>query len=164
MSYRTYVNDVQIFGNNDYFQLWLDFIKQSGIKIGPEGQYEGYLDDFMAAMAVCENIVLEMEAEIDERRAKLPKSARNTDWERRHAASLFDLSRIKRKIEEDKDKPDYKTMLFDELFDLEDTGYLFMPMALYRACQDDLVLDVKHKTRFRAYKLKPGRRIHVRAD
>ena len=31
MSYRTYINDTQIFGNHECYEEWIDFIKSQGI-------------------------------------------------------------------------------------------------------------------------------------
>ena len=33
MSYRTYVEGVQIFGNNEGYNEWIEFIRSQGIKI-----------------------------------------------------------------------------------------------------------------------------------
>ena len=37
MSYRTSVNGVQIFGNNEYYKEWTDFLKSKGIEIDEDG-------------------------------------------------------------------------------------------------------------------------------
>ena len=34
MSYRTYVNDTQIFGNNECYPEWINYIKSKGIEVG----------------------------------------------------------------------------------------------------------------------------------
>lgn len=49
------------------------------------------------------------------------------------------------------------------LYDRVHNGYLFLPLALYEACKDLLELDVSHPSRFRAYRLKPGAKIHIDA-
>ena len=36
MSYRTYVNDVQVFGNDEYYSEWIEFIKAQGIDVNEE--------------------------------------------------------------------------------------------------------------------------------
>ena len=41
MSYRIRVNGVQIFGNNESYPEWEEFIRSQGIEIGEEGNYEG---------------------------------------------------------------------------------------------------------------------------
>lgn len=167
MAYRTTVNGVQLFGNNESYPQWLDFIKSCGIAVGEEGQYDGEIADFMAAMDVCERIVLSIETERDETRQKLSQSCRRRDaeteaWLDRHARSLFDLSEIKQEVMDGQGKA-LATRLFDALYDLTETGYLFIPMALFRACRNDLELDLGNPNRFRAYRLKPGRVIRVHA-
>ena len=43
MSYRTYVNDVQVFGNNEYYPEWIEFIKTQGIDVNENGNYENFI-------------------------------------------------------------------------------------------------------------------------
>ena len=167
MSYRTEVNGVQIFGNNEYYPEWLDFIRSKGIEVGEEGQYNGAITDFMGAMDVCERIVLRIDDERAAARAELERriernDAEVDDWIRRQATSLFDLSEIRRKIDKGPVNG-YRTHLLDELCGLVDNGYLFIPMMLLRACQRDLELDLSHPSRIRAYRLKPKRVMHVHA-
>lgn len=45
MSYRTRINGVQIFGNNEYYQEWIDFIRSEGIKDDEDGLYDGYIEN-----------------------------------------------------------------------------------------------------------------------
>lgn len=165
MSYRTYVNGVQVFGNNEHYPEWLDFIREQGIEIGEENQYEGHITDFMGAMETVENIVLRIEKEILENRMSLCGHGTKAALlaEKRYP-SLFDLTGIKRKLEDTAGDPGYRPRLFDELYDRIDNGYLFMPIMLYDACKDLLDLDLAHPDRFRAYKLKPGEKIHVKAS
>ena len=39
MSYRTTVNGMQIFGNNETYPEWDEFIRSQGIAIGEDGDY-----------------------------------------------------------------------------------------------------------------------------
>ena len=157
MSYRTYVNGCQLFDNNDYYAKWLEFVKSQGIKISQERCYEGEITDFMGAMAVIEDIVLDMDDGILAYRDKFPKDAG------RHP-SLFDLRGIRRTIDAAKGRDRLpRPMLFDELYDHVTCGYLFLPLMFYDACKDDLRLDVHDDTRFRSYVLKPGKTMHVEA-
>lgn len=56
MAYRTYINDTQVFGDNEYYQEWIKYIESKGITIDEDGGYEGELDDFMEALDVVESI------------------------------------------------------------------------------------------------------------
>lgn len=164
MAYRTYVNDVQVFGNNEYYEEWFEFLRKQGIEPDEEYGYDCRITDFMGAIEACEAIVLRIDAERLEERAALLRTMKDesagSQLLKQHR-SLFDLSRIKEEIQ--KRTEGYRPRLFDELYDLLDSGYLFLPIAFYNACKDDLVLDFAHPDRFRTYKLKPGRTIHVRA-
>lgn len=62
MSYRTNVNGTQIFGNNEWYDEWGEYLISKGIKISDEGLYEGELDDFMEALEVIEKITMNIEA------------------------------------------------------------------------------------------------------
>ena len=46
MSYRTTIEDFQIFGNNETYPEWLEFIKSQGITIDEEGNYSGEIHDY----------------------------------------------------------------------------------------------------------------------
>jgi hypothetical protein len=37
MSYRTEVEGFQIFGNNEYYKEWIEFISSEGIEVDEEG-------------------------------------------------------------------------------------------------------------------------------
>ena len=173
MAYRTYANDVQIFGNNEYYETWLDFIKKSGIQIGEDGNYDGYITNFPAAMRACEKIVMEIEAEREQDRKDIMKTLRPATTPEIKAAqkrllepytSLFDLSRIKQELEEQEKRKNniFTETLFGKLKTIIDNGYLFIPIILYNACKDDLELDIPSGI-IGDYKLKQGRKIHVHA-
>lgn len=167
MAYRTYINDVQVFGNNEYYTEWLDFIRSKGITVGDESNYDGEIDDFMGALEVIEKIVIRLDDERIATRESLLKDVKTDDaetleWIERRCTSLFDLSHVKRNVLKDQDTPNMPR-LFDELYTLCDSGYLFMPIAFYQACKKSLELDLGHPTRLRAYKLKRGKKIHVKA-
>ena len=145
MSYRTEVNGLQIFGKNECYPEWIEFIKSQGIAVGEEGQYDGEITDFMGAMDACERIVLG----IEERRREHPKKPR----------SLFDLSEIREHLDDEEGC----ATLFDELFDIVRYGYLFIPMMLFHACSNCVELDLADERPVRSYKLKPGYVIKVHA-
>lgn len=164
MSYRTYVNGVQVFGNNEYYAKWLLFIKSQGIKVDEEERYEGEITDFMGAMEAIEAVVMDIDKDLREQMASIPASVPADSRIRKGMRSLFDLSGIYENVTAPP-KPgcDYRPRLFDELYDKVSDGYLFMPIVFYDACKDLLQLDPSHPNRFRAYKLKPGKTIHVQA-
>lgn len=152
MSYRTYINDTQVFGNNEYYPEWADYIQNKGIEIGADGEYEGELDDFMEALDVIENIVINIEKERRENKAKGKKF---------FSASIFDLGNI---YDDVINMPDYESILDKELHYLQN-GYMFMPYAFYKACEDIIEFkgysfETKHS---KIYKLKDGCKIRISA-
>ena len=68
MSYRTYINNTQVFGNSECYPEWIKYVESKGITVGEEGDYEGELDDFMEALDVVESIVMRLESERRERK------------------------------------------------------------------------------------------------
>lgn len=146
MSYRTKINGVQIFGNNDYFVEWIDYIKSKGIIVDDDGCYKGTLDNFMEAVDVLESIVISLDKSLIERRT---------------GRSLFDLSSVR----DEYTREHGSTSLLDNQLDLIENGYLFLPLTFKNACADvieidEYNIDSKH---FRNYKLKDGCKIKVEA-
>lgn len=156
MSYRTYVNGVQIFGNNETYEEWTDFIVSQGIKVNSENYYKGEITDFMGALAVIEKITLRLTKE----RSDLIKKNGGLNGRFRE---LFDWTNIPNKLEsEDKDDK-YRDSLFDKLMDLVDNSYAFLPYTFYLACEEMLKPDKSFTVdgHFRCYKLKEGAVITV---
>ena len=58
MAYRTHVNDVQVFGNNETHPEWIEFIKSQGIAVDEDDMYDGVITDFMAALSVANSIFI----------------------------------------------------------------------------------------------------------
>lgn len=151
MSYRTYINEKQVFGNNEYYPEWIEYIESKGIVVGQEGDYEGELDDFMEALDVIESIVIRLETERRENKK---------NGEEFFTQSLFDLSNIY------DDVANYSTesLLDKELLYLEN-GYMFMPYAFLKACEniiEDKGYSFKGK-HTRIFKLKDNCKIKIHA-
>ena len=66
MAYRTRVNDREVFGNNECYVDWIDFIKSKGIVVDEDGNYEGDIDDVMGMFAVVDKITRKLIAECHE--------------------------------------------------------------------------------------------------
>lgn len=75
MSYRTYINNTQVFGNNECYPEWIKYVESKGITVGEDGDYEGELDDFMEALDVVESIVMRLESERRERKRREKSSS-----------------------------------------------------------------------------------------
>ncbi len=133
MGYRTFVNGVQIFGNNERHPEWLDFIRSQGINVDEDDAYDGVITDFMAALSVVETITQRIE---------------ETYRKNVNVGSVFDLREDydflrKQAAYDPNDEDKFKTSLFDINVNLVKCGYAFLPFALYLACMDKIEED-KH--------------------
>lgn len=152
MSYRTYVNNTQIFGNNESYPEWINYIKSKGIEVGEDNNYIGELDDFMEALDVVESIVMKLEAERRENKKNGLSFC---------SKSIFDLGEIYDAVAKD---PDDESLLDSEIEYIKN-AYMFMPYAFLKTCEDiaeytGLSFEGKHT---RMYKLKDGCKIKVTA-
>lgn len=176
MSYRTYVNGTQLFENNESYPEWDKYIKSQGIEIGPEGEYEGEITDFMPMLEVTERIVMRLERERREKYDRVIKSiAKNPEVTLDKALesariitgtnSLFNLQAIPEELERQKADDRFQTSLFDELWESVMNGYAFMPYTLFKICEKDLqpTKNFDKDGHFRCYRLKPGHTIKVHA-
>lgn len=176
MSYRTYINGHQIFGNHERYPEWLEFIASQGIKINEDDNYEGEITDFMGALIVIENITLRLEKERRDRKAAFEKEMEEknfTDKEKEVARStiygiksMFDWSNTPIDLEHENQEDKFHTSLFDKLNEIINNGYAFMPIVFFKACEDKLEEDKCFSTNghFECYKLKEGETLHVKAS
>lgn len=133
MSYRTYVNGKQIFGNNEWYPEWITFIQENGIEIDEEGCYEGQITDFMGALTVVENITLRIAKEREKKNKELREIRPSQEL-----VETFDWTNIPKEIEKQNKSDRFRTSLFDNLCMVIQNGYAFMPYALYLACENKL--------------------------
>lgn len=149
MSYRTYINGTQVFGNNEYYPEWIKYLKSKGITIGEDDEYDGEIDDFMEALDVVESIVIRLEAERRERKK---------NGEEFYSLSLFDLGSIYDAVVAN---PTHESILDKEFYYLKN-GYMFMPYAFFKACES--ILEYKGLSlKGKVFKLKDGCKIKVSA-
>lgn len=184
MSYRTTIEDFQIFGNNETYPEWLEFIKSQGITIDEDGNYSGEIHDFMGMLTTIETIVLNLEKErqkeieqLRQREIEAKNAGKNTEFftealhnptSRYYKHSIFDLSDIYRDTIKDMNEKDFSCLnsLFDRIFDIVNNGYIFMPYQIYNVCKDKLKPYKVFSTpnHYHCYKLKDGETIHVKAS
>lgn len=153
MSYRTNVNGTQIFGNNEWYGKWGEYLISKGIKISDEGLYEGELDDFMEALEVIEKITMNIEAKRRERKEAGGKF---------FSQSIFDNGDIYDSLVND---DEHYESLFDKEVEIIKNGYMFLPIQFFKACEDMLEytgIDLKGNRTY-TYKLKDGCKIKVTA-
>ena len=147
MSYRTYVENEQIFGNNDYFEKWIEFIKSQGIEVGEDGDYDGEITDFPKALKTIEEIVLDLEKEYRE-------SKKPSHWKK----SIFDFSDIYEEIKEENGK--HVESLTDKIEWKINHAYAFIPYYFLKICKDKLDCSKFYP---HTCKLKKGETINVSA-
>lgn len=173
MSYRVSINGVQLFGNNESYDVWDEFIRSQDIAIGEEGDYDGEIHDFHGAMLACERIAKDLIAERrEEAKSILPRLRKlveqNPDDEplrkeyEKWSRSYFDFSSHETWLDQN------VQTLFDICHEIATTGYVFLPFALYLACRDLLDdpepgQDEDGTFRIRKYRFKPGVTAHVHA-
>ncbi len=156
MSYRTYVNDTQIFGNNEYYQEWADFLSSKGIEIDEDGLYDGYIDDLQGMFNVIDRLTQKF---IDERHQRV---LNGEEWLGKPLHELTDLS--------DSIWLDNKTPLLMYNMRMIEDAYCFLPYQVFKSVENIIektekpyVDDYKHWFCC-SYKLKDGEKIHVRAS
>ena len=156
MSYRTSIDGVQIFGNNDYFPEWADFIKANGIEIDEDGCYFGYLYDVKGLFEVIDSITRKLIAEQHE---NVEKGLKNyvTGEPYREMTDLSDSMWFNEKT----------PLLMFNMRMVNDT-YLFLPYQVYLILKDKIEHTDSYESNgiewfLCAYKLKEGEKIEVRA-
>ena len=167
MSYRVIVNGYQLFGNNETYPRWGAFLEKQGIQIDEEGCYDGEITDFMGAIEVLEDIVMDIERERETIRNHLlnDKTKNNEALRQTIGAkfpSLFDMSGIKNELLKGYKTPRLKNYLLDELTEFVHYGYVFLPYLFYRTCEKDLEAYADPNSgRLCLYRLKKGRTIKI---
>lgn len=156
MSYRTSVNDTQIFGNNEYYPEWENFIKSRGIEIDEDGCYDGEIDDVMGMFDVIDKITKRL---INDRHKKVV--AGELSWDGKPLKELTDLSGSMW-LKDDK----ISILTFN--IQMIENAYCFLPYQVFKAVED--VIEVcKHDDPQAValgccyYKLKDNKKIHVHA-
>ncbi len=156
MSYRTNVNGYQIFGNNEYYTEWADFLKSEGIEINEEGcLYDGYIDNLKGMFDTIDIIAKKL---IDNRHKKVV--AGEKDYYGKPYKELTDLT--------DSMWLDGKTSILEFNIHMVENAYCFLPYQLFKAI-DDIIERCEHdnpgavKLGYRCYRLKDDKRIHVDA-
>lgn len=160
MSYRTYIEGVQIFGNNESYEEWINFIKSQGIVVDNEECYQGDIRDFMGALTCIESITLRLNREHEKF-----KKEWNGKVGKRDIQSYFDFTSIPVELEAQNPTDKYNNSLFDKLYELLDNSYAFLPYTFFKACEDKLEQAHVFSTvgHFYCFKLKEGETIHVEA-
>lgn len=157
MSYRTRINGVQIFGNNDCYQEWIDFISSEGIKVDEDGLYDGYIENLQGMFDVIDTITRGL---INDRHNQV---VAGETWNGKPYKELTDLSETM--------WLDDKTPLLTYNMQMIENAYCFLPYQVFKAVENSIeesdvpyVSDDGKTWYFCSYKLKAGEKIHVYAS
>ena len=156
MSYRTNVNGIQIFGNNEWYQEWADFLTSKGIEIDEDGCYDGEIDDVMGMFEVIDKITKSI---IKERHEEVEKGM--IDLDEKPLREMTDLSESMWL----NDKT--PILMFDK--QVVETAYCFLPYQVFLAILDKIERTNERYVKdgvdwaFCTYKLKDGEKIRVHA-
>lgn len=157
MSYRTYINGTQIFGNNESYPEWIDFIESKGIEIDEDGIYDGYITDLQGMFNAIDRITQKL---INDRHEEVLKGKK--DWEGKPYRELTDLSKSMWLAD--------NTPLLMYNMQMINHAYCFLPYQVYKAVEDIIersdipyISEDGREWYCCTYKLKPGMKIHVEA-
>ena len=123
MSYRITVNDVQIFGNNEYPSHFLDFLKESGVKMDEDCLFNHTFNvgefDVMKAISAIEKDVEDYSEEI--------------------SCSLWDFRDKEKRIQKHKGNPEMTEFasIFENALEIYNNGYIFMPVLFVQSLLND---------------------------
>lgn len=157
MSYRTYINGTQIFGNHESYPEWLYFIKSKGIEVNEDCIYDGYITDLQGMFNVIDTITRGL---INDRHEEVLKGEK--DWAGKPYTELTDLSKSMWLTDD--------TPLLKYNMEMINHAYCFLPYQAYRAVED--IIEISDKPYISedgrewyccTYKLKEGKKIHVEA-
>lgn len=158
MSYRTRVNEVQIFGNNDCYQEWIDFLKSEGIKIDEDYCYDGYITNLQGMFNVIDTITRGL---INDRHNQVVMG--ELTWEGKPYKELTDLSESIWLGNE--------TPLLMYNMQMIESAYCFLPYQVFKAVENiieksDIPYVSKDGKKWYccSYKLKADKKIHVYAS
>lgn len=158
MSYRTYINGTQIFGNNESYPEWFDFLKSKGIKIDEDGIYDGYITDLQGMFNVIDKITQNL---INKRHEEVLKGEKN--WDGKPYKELTDLSESMWLTG--------NTPLLMYNMQMIKNAYCFLPYQVFKAVENLIEMsDVPYVSEDGkvwyscSYKLKDDKKIHVFAS
>ena len=157
MSYRTYINGTQIFGNNESYPEWLYFIKSKGIEVDEDCIYDGYITDLQGMFNVIDTITRGL---INDRHEEVLKGEK--DWEGNPYTELTDLSKSMWLAD--------NVPLLKYNMEMINHAYCFLPYQTYKAVENIIersdipyISEDGKEWYCCTFKLKEGKKIHVEA-
>ena len=142
MAYRTYVgttgkSEIQILGNNEYYQPFIDELVKQGIKVDEDGCYGietiKAIKDIQPFVDILEQYIWEKDKET-----------------KMYNVDIFNL------------RPNEKTLIKDLTFqmrELKEGGYIFVSAKLVDYLKDNLDMKYDREKHKYVYKIKDGKRV-----
>lgn len=146
MSYRTTVNGEQLFGNNECYTKWIDFIKSQGIEVDGDYCYSGEIVDVDKALDVLEDITSDVYEKYNKHLKK----------------NLYDLSETVGFWTKGKS---CGQGIYDALSSIVECSYMFVPYYFIQLCGDSVeeYIGWADDRRFHRFRIKDGCKITVKA-
>ena len=157
MSYLTTINGKQIFGNNEHYPEWIEFVKSQGVAVDGDGCYKGEITDVKGLFITIDKITRRLIKEQDDRVARKEKT-----WNDKPVRRLTDFSEH---FYLDDSTP---LLLFNR--DVVENSYCFFPYQVFKVIEDCIQRCDTYKDTadvdwsFCSYELKPDCHIYVRAS
>ena len=156
MSYRTYIEGKQVFGNNVCYREWDEFIKSCGIQMDEDGGYEGDITDvkgmFNTIDLITRRLIKERHRLVERGRLAL------------NGKPYKELTDLSDSMYLDGENP---VLMF--AMNMVENAYCFLPYQVYMAVKDKIepaeeryVIDGVDWS-YCSYKIKDGESIHVDA-
>ena len=156
MSYRTCIDGEQIFGNNEYYEEWIEFIKSQGITVGEDDEYEGETVDVEGLFKTIDKIA---------RRLIKERHERVVNGETFMGEPIHELADLSNSMFLSDRDP---VLVFN--LEMVKHAYIFLPYAVYNILRDKLEKDYEHPYEdgelnwcFCSYRLKDGEKIKLSA-
>ena len=142
MAYRTYVgttgkNEIQILGNNEYYQPFIDELIKQGIEVDEDGCY-GLKEN---------NVIKDIQPFIDILEQYI--------WEKDKETKIYNVDIFNL-------RPNKKDLIKDLTFkmrELKENGYIFVSANLVDYLKDNLDMKYDIKKHRYVYKIKDGKRV-----
>lgn len=153
MSYRMCIENTQLFGNNEDYPEWEEFIKTQDVKFDGDGCYSGYITDVQKMFEVIDAITRRL---INEQHEKVLRG--DTDYKGDPKKELTDWSNSMYLNE------NTPILMFNKM--IVENAICFMPYIAYKAVEKKIeTVRGEHKNTgvswYIKYKIKPGKKIRV---
>lgn len=159
MSYRTSIEGVQIFGNDEYYADWIDFVKSNGIVVDEEGGYEGDITDVEGLFKVIDRITRKIIAKQHEKVVRHEKT-----FTRKGEQPCREVTDFSNSLLLSDDTP---LLVFNEM--IIEQSYAFFPYVVFQAVKSKIVPCEPYKDdtvewNGCSFKIKDGEKIHIKAS